>query len=212
MNSLSAPQGLPLLLLGVLLFVLAVRKWSVVYAFLAVVCVVAACAAWSRGTWFTSVYGAIPIHLVYAAVLLAGAVCHGRTARLFQNLAAVVLVGLLVGAMVFRGSVGGSAGAAVAWIYMAVVVALPFVYGRLVRNVVHLYVGLADLGVFAVFLSVLLCRRLGRAFGAGAVQPFFWSALAFVIALVISLTKFRGVLARVRAGVLQAYGKPRPGT
>jgi len=205
-RTLAAPQGLPLLLLGLMQLSLALRRRKSVPAFLGAAFIIGACTTWFSGTWFTSAYGAIPVHLLYLSMLLIAALFRDPAARVLQHVGAIASVVLLGTALLFRGHLAELTAEPAAWAYIVLATAMPFVYGWLVRNITCLYVGLVDVGLSGLYLTGVLYHHLHTGLGTRSVAPFFWSALAFLLALTISLTKFRGVLRRMAAGIAHAYG------
>jgi hypothetical protein len=134
---LNGPYSLhawPLALLAALQLAVAVRHRSGARYMTAAVCAVAAaCIAWPQE--FAAHWGgAIPAHLVLAAMLLIGALLDDRAARFLQRTAIVAI--LTAAALVISGGAEHWSHAPPVWltIYPGLMLLLAAIYGALVRN------------------------------------------------------------------------------
>jgi len=202
--AIPAP-ALPLFALGVLFtWFVVIRRFSV-FALLAVGAFLAAFAVAFPGTWFTRWHGLIPVHLAYVAALLIGALFRDQAARVIQHVSAAVLLPAVVIVLATRPEFARLTAPCVPWIYVGVLVVLSFIYGLLVRNSTWLAVGVAGFALLAVWAMALLYKALAVAYGSDATLPFFGSTVAFLIAFIISLTKFGQGVRRLYEAVTRPY-------
>jgi len=205
------PQAIPLAMAGLVLTWLAVRDRLSVYALLATAALVGACAVALRGTAFLVANGAIPLHLLLLATLAIAAAFGDRFARALQDLAALAMAALLLGTVTFWTDLSDAVPVALLWVYVPLMILIALTYGCWVRNIRYLYAALAGLGLATLHGLFFFYDQLDRVYEGKATLPFFGSGAAFVLAVIISLSKIRGAAHRLVAGVIALY-RPRPWT
>jgi hypothetical protein len=176
-----------LLAAAVLQVVLAARRPSAPRWFAAACCAVAAATLEFREAAFVAYHGAIPAHLILAAMLVLGVIFSGAFARGLQYAGAVFL---LAGAIAtLAGNPAGFGDVPPVWltIYPAAAILLAAAYGRLVRNWAYIVSAAAVVACWLGIGSLRGYRQLRP--NVSGLDYILYGALSLVVAMFISLAK-----------------------
>jgi len=141
-----------------------------------------------RDTWFTAAHGAVPLHLLYVGVVMVGALCRDRFARLLQDAAAVLLPAFFFTVLFFHQSLAAAAPGWLVAAYLAALMLIAVAGYVVLGNDLYLYAGLTSLCFCIVHFLVFGCRALYRRHLPG-MGLLVWADVCFVIAFAISLLK-----------------------
>jgi len=201
-GSLTHLQPVPLLVVGVLAAWKAFRSRSSFYALVSLSSIVGALTLLFKGTVFTTVHGAIPVHLLLFGILGMGLLIRDRLAQVLSDIVmgAIAALHFLV---VFRhGALAPSVSGWMVAAYTGAMTAIPFAYWGLSKRKVGLVIGILNacwsvIGLFVGTYAIVRDRKLPR----GAIA-LFWGALSFIVALAISL---------IKGGIIRKPARRSPG-
>ncbi len=187
---------MPILAVGMFYLVLGTRYRYAAAYLLGGWCAVAGPWIDFRSTSFAAYGGVIPIHLLLAVVLVVGAVFRDNIGRWTQNVGAAGLFLLSLAAITCEPTSIGNPPALLLTLYPLAAGTVAVVYGLLVKNPWFFASAAGSLLIWLV-ASVLSSYRQLRRITPGT-DYLVWGALAFLIALVVSLSKM-GLLQRLLA-------------
>jgi hypothetical protein len=181
------PQAFPILAIGAIQGVQALRRPGALRCLMALGCFVIAATLEFRETPLTVYHGAVPAHLMLGAVMLVGAAFSGPFARWLQHAGAVLLLLGAVAAVTGSPVVTGDLPPAWLSVYAVAAILTALGYGYLVRN--RLYLASAAAGVvYWLALGSMQGYRQLRPVVSG-LDYILSGLLSLVVAMLISLAK-----------------------
>lgn len=141
LDTLVAPQALPLVLIGLLQAAITLRAHSSARLLVAISCLMVAAAAVFRDEMPVAQSKLLAVHSALLTVLVIGAVFRDGFAQFLQDLGAVLLLGAGVTAMIAGPQWIGQPSPLLVSLYAGALVVVALGYGRLMRN--RLYSGTA---------------------------------------------------------------------
>lgn len=195
-NTISGPHAPPILIVGIVLLGIGLRKRRAERCLFGAWCVVLALWIAFRGTSFTAYSGAIPVHLLLACALVVGALFRDAVGRAIQTLGAVALLAFALIAALCPARLIDNPPQAIATYYPLSVAAFAVVYGFAVKNSWYYATAIGSLFGWSVVPGWNSFVQLRRALAG--LSYIAWGAASFFVALLVSLLKM-GVLQRLYA-------------
>jgi hypothetical protein len=186
-STTCGPYGLPILLLGILFVVAAIRKRSARECLAGAWCVVFMLWIDCREMTFAAYHGAIPIHLLVACTLTVGALFHDAAGRAIQNLGAIALFFLALIAALCPPRSLGNPPEALLTLYPLSITIIAGVYGFANKNSWYYASAVGSLcGWLAVPGWNIFCRARRSLAGMDYIVC---GVASFLVAFVVSLVK-----------------------
>jgi hypothetical protein len=183
------PYGLPILLLGLLFFIAAIRKRSAGDCLAGAWCVVFMLWIDYRESSFAAHRGAIPLHLLLVCVLGVGAVFRDAIGKMIQKLGAV---GILLFALVAALCPPQLLGDPPQWLqttYPLSVAALAIAYGFANKSPWYYATAVGSAGAWLAVPGWNLFLSARRSLAG--MDYIIWGTVSFLVALLVSLAKMR---------------------
>jgi hypothetical protein len=181
------PRVLPILVIGVIQVLLALRRPSAPRWFVAVCCAVVGATLAFRETAFMAYHGIIPAHLMLGSAMLLGTVFSGRFARFLQHAGAVFLLVGAVAALTVSPIHLGDVPLVWLFIYPVITILVASAYGLLVRNWLYFASAAATVACWLGVGSLHGYRQLRPA--VSGLDYIVCGALSLIVAMLISLGK-----------------------
>jgi len=181
------PRAFPILVIGAVQILLALRRPSAPRWFAAACCAVVGVALAFRETAFMAYHGIIPAHLMLGSAMLLGTVFSGRFARLLQHAGAVFLLVGAVAVLTVNPLHHGDVPPVWRIIYPVIAVLVAAAYGLLVRNWLYLVSAAATAACWLGIGGLHGYRQLRPA--VSGLDYILCGALSLIVAMLISLGK-----------------------
>ncbi len=195
----APPRAFPILAIGAIQVLLALRRPSAPRWFAAVCCAVVGATLAFRETAFMAYHGIIPAHLMLGSAMLLGMVFSGGFARLLQHAGAVFLLLGAVAALTVSPVHLGDLPLVWLIIYPVTAVLVAAAYGLLVRNWLYFVSAAATVACWLGIGSLHGYRQLRPA--VSGLDYILCGVLSLIVAMFISLGK---------AGVFQRQSLRHP--
>lgn len=183
----SSANHWPLLVLGVILLAIGIRRWLSRETFVGLVCLSLAVGIVSRDTSLAEYQARTTYHLSLAALFLTGALFHDRFARLLRNAGAPVLTLSVIAAMMSAWR--GSTEMVVAVSYASGLTAFALAYGWLLKDSLYQIVAAIHVGLATVFASIWGVHAFFQMSLPRGLRHVILAGVSFVLAVLISLLK-----------------------
>ena len=204
-HTISGPHSLPILIVGLALTALSLRRRHAVLCLLGLWCVAGSLWIAFHDTQFAAYRGAIPIHLLLACVLLVGAAFRDKIGRAIQTFGAAVLLGFALFVVFCPPQRLGNPPQAAVALYPLLMAIIAVVYGLAVKNPWYYA---AMLGSLLGWAAAPGWKLFSRAQGSlPGLHYIAWGAAFFLLALLVSLIKM-GALQRFFAARLKTENRP----
>lgn len=195
LDTIGIPYSVPLFIFAVFFVVKAVFHKTSLWAFLSVIFFMLSACVQFKGSWFTSHYCAIPLHISYAAFFAMGILYEDGFARWLREVLAILLTPVFFTVLFFGGKLTFGIPDFVVWIYIAALMLFPFIAFYLTKSWKYLMAGFFNVLLLIIY-SICRLYMIVSKWDIEGVAFIFWCGVAFIAALIISL--FKG-------GVIQKY-------
>jgi hypothetical protein len=181
------PRAFPILTIGAIQVLLAVRRPSSPRWFAAACCIVVGASLEFRETAFMAYRGIIPAHLMLCSAMLLGTVFSGRFARLLQHAGAVFLLVAAVAALTVSPAEFGDVPPLWLIVYAAIAALVAVAYGLLVRNWLYFVSAAATVACWLGIGGLHGYRQLRPA--VSGLDYILCGTLSLIVAMLISFGK-----------------------
>lgn len=200
--TLTEPQAVILLPVGVLLLAVGLRQRVSALTFVGMgVTLGAACLAF-EGTWFTRYAGLLPLHLFLASTIVMGALYRDDFAQILEHAGAIALTACAPGALCFGESFVPGISLLLLSAYASVIVLVLAGYGLLLRSRIHLQAASGCVGLVLVVVAWKNRASLATIRWPAGLGTVLCGTAALGVAIWVSGVKAR--VRRVRARVVGA--------